>query len=59
MADDRRFDAEKARRRAGTGQLTDGELYPSDAQWCGLYDRMSGHTPEEIAWRRRLGGMPA
>jgi hypothetical protein len=58
MADDRRFYAEKAWRRAGDGQLTEDELYPSDAQWCGLYDRMNEPTPDETARRRRLGRMP-
>ena len=47
----RRFVVE-AWRRADSGALTDEELYPSDAQWAGLYDRMSNHTEAEI--RRRL-----
>jgi len=51
--------AAEAWRRAGDDQLTEGELYPSDAQWCGLYDRMSEPTPDETARRRRLGGRPA
>jgi hypothetical protein len=50
--------AAEAWHRAGDGQLSDDELYPSDAQWCGLYDRMNGHTPDETARRRRLVGMP-
>ena len=43
----RRFAAE-AWRRAEAGQLADDELYPGDAQWCGLYDRMFPHTAEEM-----------
>lgn len=46
-----RFAAE-AWRRADSGELTDDELYPSDAQWAGLYDRMKTHTPQET--KRRL-----
>jgi hypothetical protein len=29
------------------GELADAELYPSDAQWAGLYDRMTDHAPDE------------
>ncbi|MGA3268254.1 MAG: hypothetical protein ABSE16_15675 [Verrucomicrobiota bacterium] len=47
----RRFAAE-AWRRADAGTLADAELYPSDAAWCGLYDRMFPHKPGEI--KRRL-----
>jgi hypothetical protein len=42
----RRFAAE-AWRRAQTGEIEDDELYPSDAYWAGLYDRMVVHLPEE------------
>ena len=49
----KRFAAE-AWRRAEAGELDDDELYPSDAQWAGLYDRMTSHTPEETARRREL-----
>lgn len=28
--------ATEAWRRAGAGEITEDELYPSDAQWCGL-----------------------
>src|SRR5205809_274721 len=42
----KRFAAE-AWRRAEAGQLKDDELYPSDAQWSGIYDRMIVHVPEE------------
>ncbi|MCO5052075.1 MAG: hypothetical protein M9920_07210 [Verrucomicrobiae bacterium] len=47
----KRFAAE-AWRRAEAGELTDEELYPCDAQWSGLYDRMHTHEPDEI--ERRL-----
>jgi hypothetical protein len=44
----------EAWRRAESGELTEHELYPSDAQWAGLYDRMPTHTPEEIERRLKL-----
>lgn len=47
----RRFAAE-AWRRAEAGELADEELYPSDAQWAGLYDRIFPHSAQEI--ERRL-----
>ena len=53
----KRFAAE-AWRRADAGELDDDELYPSDAQWAGLYDRMTSHTPEETARRRELALEP-
>jgi hypothetical protein len=49
----RRFAAE-AWRRAEAGELADEELYPSDAQWAGIYGRMTNHTPEESARRLEL-----
>jgi hypothetical protein len=48
-----RFVAE-AWRRADLGELTEHELYPSDAQWAGLYDRMPTHTAEETERRLKL-----
>jgi hypothetical protein len=36
------------------GELSDAELYPCDAQWCGLYDRMGLHLPDEIERRLAL-----
>jgi hypothetical protein len=30
------------------------ELYPGDAQWSGLYDRMSPHTADEMERRLAL-----
>ena len=43
--------------RAGTGQLPDEALYPSDAQWCGLYDRMNIHTSAETERRQLAMGL--
>ena len=39
--------ATEAWRRADAGELADEELYPSNAQWSGLYDRMHTHDPYE------------
>jgi hypothetical protein len=47
----RRFAAE-AWRRAGAGELSDEELYPGDAQWACLYDRMIER--EEAETERRF-----
>ena len=49
----RRFAAE-AWRREDAGELADAELYPSDAQWCGIYHRMARPTAEETARRQHL-----
>jgi len=49
----KRFAAE-AWRRADAGELADGELYCCDAQWCGLYDRMHTHEPDETDRRLAL-----
>jgi hypothetical protein len=49
----KRFAAE-AWRRADAGELADEELYPSDAQWSGLYDRMFPHLPDEMERRLAL-----
>ena len=46
--------ASDAWRRAEVGELADEELYPSDSQWSGLYDRMTSHTPEEAKRRMEL-----
>lgn len=46
--------AAEAWRRAENGELADEELYPSDAQWAGIYDRMTSHKPEETARRSEL-----
>ena len=49
----KRFAAE-AWRRAKAGELVDEELYPSDAQWAGIHDRMTVHTLEESVRRMEL-----
>jgi hypothetical protein len=41
-------------RVAETGELADEELYPSDAQWSGIYDRMHTHEPDEMERRLAL-----
>ena len=41
-------------RRADAGQLSDEELYPSDAAWAGIYDRMDKHTEDEVRHRTEL-----
>jgi len=46
--------AAEAWRRAEAGELADDELYASDAQWSGLYDRMFSHTPDETTRRLNL-----
>lgn len=46
--------AAEAWRRASKGRLAEEELYPSDAQWCGLFDRMSAPSAELRARRARL-----
>lgn len=43
--------ATEAWARFEDGRITDDQLYPSDAQWCGLYDQMQFHS-EESAYRR-------
>lgn len=49
----KRFAAE-AWRRVEAGEIIGEELYPSDAQWCGLYDRMFPHPAEEMERRLAL-----
>lgn len=46
--------ATEAWRRVETGELVDEEIYPSDSQWSGLYDRMTRHTREETERRAEL-----
>jgi hypothetical protein len=48
-----RFAAE-AWRRVEAGEIIGEELYPGDAQWCGLYDRMFPHTADEMERRLAL-----
>jgi hypothetical protein len=49
----KRFAAE-AWRRAEASELADEELYPCDVAWCGLYDRMHTHEPDEMERRLAL-----
>jgi len=49
--------AAEARKRAEAGELEDEELYASDAQWAGLYDRMTDHTEEERARRKEIASL--
>ena len=46
--------AEEACHRAEKGELEECELYPCDAQWAGLTDKMSDLTVEELARRTAL-----
>ena len=49
--------AAEAWRRAAADDLNDDELYPSDAQWSGLYDQLLSPTPDETARRRELAAV--
>lgn len=51
--------AEEAWHRAEAGSLGEDELYCSDAQWAGLYDRMSSHEPDETERRMKLARLSA
>lgn len=57
----KRFAAD-AWRRADAGELSDEELYPCDAQWAGLYDRMLEREEDETGRRFQIaadhGGAP-
>lgn len=52
----KRFAAE-AWRRSDSGDLSDSELYSCDAQWCGLFDRMHIHLPDETRRRVELAAL--
>jgi len=46
----------------GRGELSDEELYPGDAQWAGLYDRMLEREEDETVRRFQIAadnGAPA
>ena len=49
--------AAEAWRRADAHELADDELYPCDAQWSGLYDRMTDPTLDETARRREIAAL--
>lgn len=44
--------AKEAWRRAAVGELSDDELYVSEATWAGLFDRLEWFMPDE--YQRRL-----
>jgi hypothetical protein len=44
----------EAWRRAAAGEISEEQLYPSDAQWCGICDRMYRLTSDETERRMRL-----
>ena len=46
--------AVEAWRRAEAGDLDDEELYPSDAQWSGLYDQIRNPISDERHRRQKL-----
>ena len=46
--------AEEAWRRFDAGKISTEELYPSDAQWAGVYDRMLLHTQDDTLRREAL-----
>ncbi|MEO8617076.1 MAG: hypothetical protein ABI600_18195 [Luteolibacter sp.] len=46
--------AAEAFRRCDAGELEDEEMYPSDACWSGLYDRMHSHTVDETVRRLEI-----
>lgn len=52
----RRFTAE-AWHRAEAGEFVEDALYPCDAQWSGLYDRMTDPTPDETARRCEIAAL--
>jgi len=45
---------ENSRRRAVAGEPAEEELYPCDAQWSGIYDRMTRHEEGEIVRRSQI-----
>ena len=49
----RRFAAE-ARRRNDVGELLDEEVYPCDAAWAGVYDRLGEWKTDEVVRRLQI-----
>lgn len=41
----------EAWRRFEAGEMNEDEMYPSDANWSGIYDRMPTYTVEEASRR--------
>lgn len=46
--------ASEAWRRFESGEIDEDELYPSDASWAGIFDRMVLHLPDETERRIEL-----
>ena len=46
--------AKEAWTRAECGKLSDELIYPSDAQWAGIYDRLKNPTEGEASRRREI-----
>jgi hypothetical protein len=46
--------AAEARARFKADALADAELYPCDATWCGIFDRMARAPAPEETERRAL-----
>jgi hypothetical protein len=44
----------EAWKRFESGELSEDILYPSDAAWCGIYDRITQHLPEDAERRQML-----
>jgi hypothetical protein len=49
----RRF-ADEAWARAEAGDISEDQLYPADAQWCGILDRIRNPTVEEAERRTMI-----
>jgi len=49
--------ADEAYRRLEDDEMSDGEYYQSDAQWCGIYDRLKIRMPDEIQRRLELAAL--
>ena len=46
--------AKEAWRRAGRGEISDEILYPSDAQWAGIYDNLTCPSANEHSRRNEI-----
>lgn len=46
--------ADEAWQRAERGEIHDDELYPSDAQWAGTFDRLNAVSERETAHRKMI-----
>lgn len=50
--------ADEADRRREDELVSEEEFYQSDAQWCGIYDRLKERQPDEIERRMELASLP-